>query len=96
MTVTHIHVISNSGCHVPTGVSTQEEGDIIMILRAAEIAGKCHGCFTAFIDAAEFLLYLLSLEKAHNHQLRWSSDVKNYSAQSSALNNYTLYSKQRL
>ena len=43
----------------------------------------------------QYLLHLLSLEKAQNHQLRCSWDVNSYCAHSSALNNF-VYPKQRL
>ena len=49
----------------------------------------------SLMQAPTLLLHLLSLEKAQNHQLRWSRDVNSSYAHSSVLNNST-DPKQRL
>ena len=62
--------------------------------RRVQRNGKRDASQPSLMQASRFLLHLLSLEKAQDHQLRWSRDVKSYCAQSVALNNST-YPKQR-
>ena len=60
VTVTRKNCMTNSKCHIPTGVSTLEEADTLMILHAVEVAGRG---FDVHIHSQDTDVMLLALRR---------------------------------
>ena len=74
---------------------TYDTDVLLLALIRVQGKGKTDASQPSLMQAPEFLLHLLNLEKMQNHQLWWSPDANIFYTHSAALNNST-HPKQRL